>query len=224
MYYVCDNETMLEELNKYYDELQLKYGDKNLDAIYNGGCKNNPRICFIFMNPTGKNIASNKNWRGIKSPWIGTKNIWDLFYSVNILDKKIYDKIKKYKPSDWNYEFAEEVYRCVEKHKYFITNLGKCTKEGASPIKDKVYSEYLNLLLKEIEIIDPKVIILFGSQVSKIVLNENIKMSMVRKKKFIRKINSKDYTFYSVYYPVGNGRSNISKSIEDIKYIIEKEL
>ena len=48
---------MLEELNKYYDELQLKYGDKNLDAIYNGGCKNNPRICFIFMNPTGKNIA-----------------------------------------------------------------------------------------------------------------------------------------------------------------------
>ena len=30
--------------------------------------------------------------------------------------------------------------------------------------------------------------------------------------------------FYSVYYPVGNGRFNIDKSIEDIKWIIENEI
>lgn len=46
----------LEDLKKEYDKLQLKYGAKELDSIYNGGCEENPDICFIFMNPTGKNI------------------------------------------------------------------------------------------------------------------------------------------------------------------------
>ena len=66
----------LEQLKKEYDKLQLKYGDKDLDSIYSGGCDENPEICFVFMNPTKRNIASSKQWMGLKSPWIGTKNIW----------------------------------------------------------------------------------------------------------------------------------------------------
>ena len=210
----------LEELQVKYDKLQKKYGDKNLDSIYNGGCTDNPDICFVFMNPTGKNIASSKSWKGIKSPWIGTKNIWDLFYSIDLLDKGIYDKIKTIKAKDWTEEFANEVYDNVKKHKYFITNLGKCTQIDARPLPDKVYLQYLNLLKKEFKIIKPKVIILFGNQVSSIVLDKKISVSMVRKKCF----NKDGYKFYSVYYPVGNGRFNINKSIEDIKWVIENEL
>lgn len=211
----------LEELNVEYDKLQKEYGAENLDSIYNGGCKNNPNICFVFMNPTGRNIASSKEWKGIKSPWIGTKNIWDLFYSVDLLDKDIYIKIKSIKGKEWTYEFAEEVYQNVEKHKYFITNLGKCTQIDARELPNKVYEEYLYLLEKEFEIINPKVIVLFGNQVSSIVLNEKISVSQCRKKKFEKEINGKKYKFYSIYYPVGNGRFNINKSIEDIKWIIK---
>lgn len=214
----------IEDLNKEYDMLQQKYGDINLDSIYNGGCKNNPDICFIFMNSTGRNIASNKSWTGPKSPWIGTKNIWDLFVAVNLMDKEIYKKIKLYKASDWTEKFAEEVYDDVKRHKYFITNLGKCTQIDAKVIPDKVYKEYLDLLLKEIEIIKPKVIILFGNQVSSIVLNKKISVSTVRKQMFPLKINNKIYKTYSVYYPVGNGRFNIDKAIEDINWIIENEI
>ena len=105
----------LEDLNKEYDKLQKKYGAKELDPIYNGGCKNNPNICFVFMNPTGRNIASSKTWKGIKSPWIGTKNIWDLFYAVGLLDEKIYNKIKSIKGSEWTEKFASEVYLNVQK-------------------------------------------------------------------------------------------------------------
>ena len=47
---------ILSDLNKEYDKLQKKYGDKRLDSIYNGGCISNPDICFVFMNPTGRNI------------------------------------------------------------------------------------------------------------------------------------------------------------------------
>lgn len=76
-------------------------------------------------------------------------------------------------------------------------------------------------LEKEIEIINPKVIILFGNQVSSIVLNEKISVSQTRKTEFIRNINGKDYHFFPVFYPVGNGRFNIDKSIEDILWIKE---
>lgn len=214
----------LTDLKSKYDKLQLKYGAKELDSIYNGGCSNNPDICFVFMNPTGKNIASSKEWHGIKSPWIGTKNIWDLFYSLDLLDKKIYHKIKTIRGIEWTEEFAKEVYEDVSSHKYFITNLGKCTQTDARPLPDSVYKEYLKLLEQEIDIINPKIIILFGNQVSSIVLNQKISVSSSRKKQFIKEINNKKYKCYSVYYPVGNGSYNIDKSIEDIKYIIEKEL
>lgn len=209
----------LEKLKSKYDKLQEKYGAKELDSIYNGGCTKNPDICFVFMNPTKRNIASSKEWKGIKSPWIGTKNIWDLFYKLDLVDEKIYEKIKKIKGSEWTEEFAEEVYNDVKKHKYFITNLGKCTQVDARELPNSVYEEYLDLLKQEIEIVNPKVIVLFGNQVSSIILNKKISVSQCRKQLFTEEINSKKYKFYSVYYPVGNGRFNIDKSIEDIKYI-----
>ncbi len=211
----------LDDLKIEYDKLQLKYGDKELDSIYNGGCIENPDICFVFMNPTKRNIASNKNWKGLKSPWIGTKNIWDLFYKLNLLDEDIYKQIRSIKGPEWTEKFANEVYENVKKHKYFITNLGKCTQIDARPLPDSVYKKYLNLLKKEIEIINPKAIVLFGNQVSSIVLNQKISVSLCRKQKFIKKINKKEYNFYPVFYPVGNGIFNIDKSIEDIKYIID---
>ena len=214
----------IEDLNKEYDKLQLKYGAKELDSIYNGGLEENPDICFVFMNPTGRNIASEKTWKGRKSPWIGTKNIWDLFYSVGLQDEETYKKIKSIKGSEWTEKFADEVYSDVEKHKYFITNLGKCTQIDARPLPDKIYKEYLSLLEKEIEILNPKVIILFGNQVSSIVLGEKISVSSVRKKLFKKNINGKEYDAYSIYYPIGNGRFNIDKSIEDIKWIIENKI
>lgn len=213
----------LKDLEIEYDKLQKEYGAKELDAIYNGGCSKNPDICFVFMNPTGRNIASSKEWKGIKSPWIGTKNIWDLFYAVDLLDEKIYREIKSIKPNEWTEEFAKEVYKNVSDNRYFITNLGKCTQVDARELPNSVYDKYLELLEKEIEIINPKVVILFGNQVSSIVLNKKISVSQCRKELFKKEINGKEYNCYSVYYPVGNGRFNIDKSIEDIKYIINKE-
>ena len=143
------------------------------------------------MNPTGRNIASQKTWHGLKSPWIGTKNIWDLFSAVNLIDEELYKTIKKIPGSSWTEEFATLVYDDVAKHKVFITNLGKCTQVDARPLPDRVYKEYLDLLLKEIEIVNPKVIILFGNQVSSIVLNKKISVSASRKEMHPLKIKDK---------------------------------
>lgn len=212
----------LEKLNKSYKRMQNKYGDKNLDAISNGGKINNPNICFVFMNPTGRNLSSKKSWKGRKSPWLCTKNIWKLFYEVGLLDNNIYSEILLKKPKDWDYDFADKVYKSVENNNYFITNLGKCTQIDARPLSDEVLSSYLKLLQKEIDIIKPKVIITFGNQVSSIVLNKKISVSECRKKYFEKKIKGNIYKIFPVYYPVGNGIFNIDKSIEDIKCIIKE--
>lgn len=213
----------IKDLDKNYDKLQKKYGDKNLYSIYNGGCENNPTICFIFMNPTGRNIASYETWKSRRSPWIGTKNIWKLFYKLDLLSPEIYEEIQRKKSKEWNEKFAEEVYEDVTKHKYFITNLGKCNQIDSRPLPNTVYKQYLDLLYKEIEIINPKIIITFGNQVSSIFLNQNISVSKCRKTKYIKTINQKEYEIYPTYYPVGNGMRNIDLAVEDIKYIIKSK-
>jgi DNA polymerase len=173
------------------------------------------------MNPTGKNVASSKTWKGRRLPWLGTKNIWKLFFRMNLIDKEIYEEISKRKANEWDEEFSKKVYSNVDKHKYFITNLGKCTQVDARPLPDFVYLEYLDLIWKEIDIIKPKKIVTFGNQVSTIILGNKINVSKCRKQYFERKHNGIDAIFYPVYYPVGNGTRNIDKAIEDLKYIIE---
>ena len=132
------------------------------------------------------------------------------------------------KSNEWNEDFAEKVYDEVKKNNIFITNLGKCTQIDARLIQNSVYEKYLNLLEQEIEIINPKIIILFGNQVSSVFLKEKVSVSQCRKKKFIKIINGKEYKCYSMFYPVGNGRFNIDKFIEDILWvknnILKKEL
>ena len=214
----------IEDLKKEYDKLQLEYGAKELDPIYNGGCENNPDICFVFMNPTGKNVASLKTWTGRKSPWIGTKNIWKLFKEVGLLSENTYKDIQSKKPKDWEYEFSDYVYEELTNNKIFITNLGKCTQIDARPLSDEVLKKYLELLFKEIDIIRPKVIITFGNQVSSIILNKKISVSENRKVCHELVVGKNKYKVYPVYYPVGNGIFNIDKSIEDIKWIIDCEV
>jgi hypothetical protein len=214
----------LEDLKAEYDKLQLKYGAKELTSIYNGGCSSNADICFVFMNPTGRNIASSPTWKGRRSPWLGTKNIWKLFYRVGLLDKELYTEIMFKSPQDWDEKFADLVYENVEKHKYFITNLGKCTQVDARVLPNSVYIEYLDLLLKEIEIVNPKIIITLGNQVSSIFLDKNISVSQCRRQNFLKNIAGKEYKTYPVYYPIGNGMINIEKAIEDINFIIDTNL
>ena len=209
---------MLEELVKKYDKMQKKYGDPKLDSINFGGCKKNPDICFVFMNPTARNVTSSKEWKGIKSPWVGTKNVWTLFNKLGLIDDEIYTRIRSIKGSEWTYEFAEEVYGQVAKNKFYITNLAKCTQVDARYLDDSVYKKYLKLFMRDMEIVNPKVIVLFGNQVSSFVLGEKISVSQVRKKEFLL---NKKFKCNPVYYPVGNGIFNMDKAVEDILWIKE---
>lgn len=204
-----------------YNKLQDKYGDKSLDAVISGGKMKNPKICFIFMNPTGRNITSSKEWTGIKSPWIGTKNVWKLFYKAGLFSKSLYEEIRSMKPNEWDEEFSQEVYKEVEKNDFYITNLAKCTQLDARKLPDKVFKQYLDLLYEELKIVYPEKIVTFGNQVSSIFLERPISVSKNRREVFKKKIGDKIISTLPIYYPVGQGMRNIDKAVSDIVWFCE---
>lgn len=123
------------------------------------------------------------------------------------------------KSGDWTEEFCVEVYKEVKNNNLYITNLAKCTQEDARSLPDAVFKEYRDLFLEEMDIVKPNKIILFGNQISSIILNKKISMSEVRKTKMQLKTKNNLFDCYCVYYPVGNGFFNTPKAIEDVKYI-----
>jgi DNA polymerase len=205
------------QLHNEYDKLQLKYGEPSLSSVYGAGCIESPKVMFIFMNPTGRNIASEPSWEGLRAPWIGTKQVWGIFNYLGMLDEKIYKTIKKYKAEDWSIDFSNKVYSEIEDNSVFITNLAKCTQLDARPLNNSIFKDYLELMFKEIEIVNPKVVISFGNQVSSILLGKNISVSNYTQDE---KEVVNGYPIYPTYYPVGQGRRNMPLALERIKTVL----
>ncbi|MBD3329559.1 hypothetical protein GF357_03630 [Candidatus Dojkabacteria bacterium] len=211
----------LDQITTRYCELQREHGDPSLDAIISGGKTDQPNICFMFMNPTARNIAASKNWHGIKAPWIGTKAVWTLFSRLGLFDADLTAEINKMSPGDWTPDFAEKVYNEVTSNSIYITNLAKCTQPDARHLRNSIFREYLELTRNEISIVKPRLIVTFGNQVSSVFLEQRISVSQVRRKVFTSTFNGEDYNVLAAYYPVGQGRRNMPKSISDIMAVQE---
>ncbi len=210
---------MLKDIFLQYDKLQDQYGDKKLNAIYGGGCTNEPDLCLVFVNPTARNKTCNKSWGGIRYPWLTTKQIWSFLSKCGLFDEQLNNIIQSKKPQDWDEEFCERVYDEVKDKKLYITNLAKCTQIDARPLPDEIFNNYVDLLKQEIGVIKPKKVILFGNQVASVVLGRKIAVSTCRKQQFDLVVEGKKLAAYAVFYPVGNGRFNIDKAIEDLNFV-----
>lgn len=211
----------MKNLIKQYNELQDIYGSKELNSVYGGGCDKNPRIALVFMNPTKRNIATDKLWVGLKTQFLGTKQVWDFIANCGLFNEGLNKDIQYKKPAEWTPEFCEKVYNEVKKQGLWITNLAKCTQDDARPLPDEVFIQYKDLLKEELKLVNPKKIFFFGNQVASIMLDEKITVSTTRQKKFELNIDGNIYDSYAIYYPLGNGRFNQSKAVEDIKQILK---
>ena len=210
----------MKNLIKQYDELQNTYGSRELNSVYGFGEDCNPRVALVFMNPTKRNIATDKSWKGLRAQWLGTKQIWDFLTKCELFSDNINEEIKSKKPKNWTPEFCEYVYAEVKKQGLWITNLAKCTQDDARPLPDNIFIQYKDLLKEELKLINPQKIFFFGNQVSSIMLEQPIMVSKARQKKFILEVDGKEFESFALFYPVGNGRFNQHKAIEDIKHII----
>lgn len=209
----------LEKLHETADELHIIHGHPDLKPIYGAGCVKNPDFMFIFMNPTARNISSSPDWKGLRAPWLGTKDVWRLFYELGFLDKKIYDSVQNFKTGQWTEKFCKEIYQNIAKHKIYITNLAKCTQKDARPLKSPVFKKYLDLTLREITEIKPKKILTLGNMVSSVLLGKSISVKDHVGKCKLLQMGRKKYPIYPIYYPVGQGRRNLALAIKTIDNI-----
>jgi len=211
----------LEHLRGEVDNLQKKYGSFNHNAIYGAGCIKNPKILFLFMNPTARNYSAISSWKGIRAPWIGTKNIWKMFHALGLLKESTFNKIQEGGKDIWSEQFAGNLYSELSKKSLYITNLAKCTQVDSRALKNDVFRSYLQNTLEEIYLVNPTNIISFGNQVSSILLNKNIKVSEYEGRGAeVLNIRDKKFNVYPVFYPVGQGMRNIKKAIDRIKVIV----
>lgn len=211
----------LNQLKKNIDDLQLLFGDKSLKSIYGAGCIKNPRVMFIFMNPTAKNVAAFEGWDGLRAPWLGTKNVWQIFYALEIIPFDYFQKIQGMKIGAWDANFSLDIYKEITRKKAYITNLAKCTQVDARPLKNNVFKNYLEIMEQEILMINPKNVITFGNQVSSIILGKSVSVGQYSgNKKEVLKILGKSFNVYPTHYPVGQGRRNMPTAIKRIKMIL----
>lgn len=211
----------LAQLHKEVDLLQLKHGSPRLSSIYGAGYTSGPDIMFMFMNPTGKNVSAHKSWNGLRAPWIGTKNIWKIFFKFGLLSEDVYLTTQKLLPTEWNASFAENLYKDISQKKIYITNLAKCTQEDARHIPDNTFREYLENTKKEIVLSRPKKIVTFGNQVSSILLDKPITVSKyLKKSKEILNIQGTSFDVYPIYYPVGQGQRNLPLALKRIEAVL----
>lgn len=204
-----------------YDRLQSLHGDTSLHPVYGAWCTTHPKLFLLFMNPTGRNVSCTKEWKWIRAPWLGTKNIWKLLYSLWVISKIRFDHIQELRPNERTEQFSLEVYKEIAGNNVYISNLAKCTQSDARPLKDKVFKEYLDLIYQEIDSIQPQHIVSFGNQVSSILLNKKITVSgYTQDTHEILKIKNHTYKVYPSFYPVGQGMRNLPKAITRVQYIL----
>lgn len=212
----------LKSLFPKFNTLQTQFGDKNLKPIGGAGCIRSPKLFLIFMNPTGRNVSAYPRWKGIRAPWIGTKNIWRLLFESGLLSKELFEKTQRLKSDEWSPKFAQELYMSLAKSGIYITNFAKCTQADARPLKNEVFHAYRELLLKEIKSIHPKKIVTFGNLVSSLLLKTPIKVSEYSGNKHANlTIGNHEYPIYPTFYPVGQGLRNIAKSIGRLRSILK---
>jgi hypothetical protein len=214
----------IDRLKPAFERLQRQYGSRRSRAIYGAGCTDQPAACFVFMNPTARNVAARPDWRGIRAPWIGTKIAWRLFEQVGMLGAGTLHSIEGMSSMDWDEGFAENVYLELAARGAYVTNLCKATQDDARPLSDRIFREYLPLLLEEIAEIRPKVVFAFGNQVGSIIFGRTVKVSDDRRKMMPIPAGGSEYPGFAVHYPVGQGLRNMGLAVSDIKMILRSSI
>lgn len=213
----------MNELEKLWKEIDscndCKKTNNKLQHILGGGKSSNPDFMFIFINPTHANISSKTEYKGKRSPFLGTKGVWKVFHNAGFFDSNFLQKTQ----GAWNNETIEFVLKEMENKSIYFTNVIKCTSpHGLLPSSEKI-KQCIPLLEKEIKIVKPKTIITMGAIPFKALTQKNIKLNEFFEKIKKGKIESFEYNGIKLipcFFPVGRG--NPKKAAELLK-IIKKE-
>jgi uracil-DNA glycosylase len=209
---MIDHLSSLEELWQYTTKINEKYFPQNmLMPIFGGGQTVNPKVMFLFINPTVKNISSNPSWNGPRWPFLGTKHIWRIFHRAEMFDEQLLQQIETSK--SWSVEFAQEVYDYLAKRGFYFTNIVKWTGHNADLPDTEKTKLFLPILQREIEIVKPSYIVTFGLIPFTHLMGQKIKLEDYYRKvmqtgrliTYSSLVNSTSFSVIPCYFPVGRG-------------------
>ena len=209
------------------DISQQYYGDHTLDAISGAGQIKQPRLALVFINPTHRNISTNPNWNGLKAPWIGCANIWQLFADAGLISAEINQASQRNK-TNWSEQFAVDVYSHAADQGLYVTNIVKWAGLDARlPEREKI-KLYAPLLLEELRMARPKRIIAFGQLTFDGLLRElGVKIpdsfgmmnELTLETGKVHSIQTEIGEIIPCYFPVGQGIKNRAKAVEILQSI-----
>ena len=209
----------LSELWRYVGDLnKTHFSENKLMPIVGGGQSVKPKIMFVFINPTARNISSDPNWTGPRFPFIGTKQVWRIFHRAGLLEDSLIARIEE--NPDWPVEFANELEGFLRERGFYLTNLVKWTgPDGSLPDRAKI-SLFLPLMIREVEIVAPKYLVTFGSLPFKYLTGGDVKLGdyydqVVRDglRPEEMPIGSSKTKVIPCYFPVGRGNPRRATAI-----------
>ncbi len=198
-----------------------------LQHILGGGEENNPKIMFVFINPTRRNIASSPEYTGPRFPFIGTKEVWRVFFNAGLFPAELMEQINH---GNWSKGLIDSVLNFLKESGFYFTNVSKCCNSNATLPDNEKILKGKKILFEEISIVNPKLIVAFGLIPIKAITVKNIKLqdyiNSIRNKidepLESTSIFNKSYPVVPCYFPVGRG--NPKKAVEILKHITDKYL
>lgn len=204
-----------QTLDELWDEVEnlnrRHFPDNTLQPILGGGRTRRPKVMFVFINPTGRNISSDKEWQGPRFPFIGTKQVWRVFHRAGLFDDGLMESINN--NSTWSLEFTGRVLDFLKRKSFYLTNLVKWTGRDATLPDSEKIRLFLPILEKEIGIVHPRYIVAFGLLPFESIAKRKIKLHEYYSKAMRAKrvipfevgIGSRVRNVIPCYFPVGRG-------------------
>lgn len=191
--------------------------------ILGNGKTYKPKIMFVFINPTIRNISSSKTWVGPRFPFIGTKQVWRIFCKAGLFDERLLNHINE--NSTWSINFTNRVLDYLKNREFYLTNIVKWTGSDARLPESKKIKLFLPVLENEIELVKPEYIVTFGLIPFENLTRTKIKLSRyyetVMKKRELEPISIQINNFKTkvipCYFPIGRG--NPKRAIELLKLV-----
>lgn len=216
---MLDEINNLSELWEHVNKITKKsFPDNDLMPILGGGQEIDPKFMVVFINPTARNISSDKNWQGPRFPFIGRKRPWIEFHKIGWINDGLIKEIKN--NTNWSVEFTHKILDVLKENGLYLTNIVKNTGKNADLPRADQINLYLPIFKKEVELVNPEYIIAFGLIPINALLKEKIKLSeyfeQVKQTNellfYNLTINSRTFKVIPCYYPIGRG--NPEKAIE----------
>lgn len=186
------------------------------------GKKSEPDIMFVLMNPIALNPTLHKTYDGALLPFAGRKAFWKVLVEANLLPEDLLAKIKT-KP--WNDQITSVVIEALIEKNYYITELVKCPSQKAIDPDNEQVKTGLDILKREIDLVQPKRIVTFGLLVFQALTGQKVKLKEYLEQLrngqaqpfYVEAASGQKYEVFPCYFPTGRGNSK--GAIECLKII-----